>query len=138
VSPADRERLDREQGSGALTWYFPDGDLPPAAEGPWEPHESLMILNVCERAANVLIDIYWTDRPPRLGIPVRVEGERVRALRAPWADDADGDVPAITPRTQYAMRVRSDVPVICQYGRLEMVPSFTLYTTMGYTGNDEP
>lgn len=133
-SPAERERLDRERGNGARTWYFPDGDLPPPADGPWEPHESLMILNVSDRPANVLIDLYWTDRPPTLGIPIRVEGQRVRALRAPWAEG--GEVPEIPPRTQYAVRVRSDVPVICQYGRLEMVPSFTLYTTMGYTAED--
>jgi hypothetical protein len=30
------------------------------------------------------------------------------------------------------MRVRSDVPVVCQYGRLEVVPSYALYTTMGF------
>ena len=40
-------------------------------------------------------------------------------------------------RTQYAMRVRSDVPVICQYGRLEMDLSFALYTTMGLPDVDD-
>ena len=40
-------------------------------------------------------------------------------------------------RTQYAMRLRSDVPVIVQYGRLEMDPSFMLYTTMGLADPDD-
>ena len=73
---------------------------------------------------------------PLCGLVATVEGppgaERVVSLRAPWADhDADGAPFDIPVRTQYALRVRSDVPVICQYGRLEMVPSFALYTTMG-------
>ena len=42
----DRLRLDRQAGFGARTWYFPDGDLPPAVQGPAEPHEALMIMNV--------------------------------------------------------------------------------------------
>lgn len=126
---------DAEHGAGSRTWYFPDGDRPPAGrdDGP-EAHESLMILNVCRRPANVDIDLYWTDRPPVLGIRVVVPGERVRGLRVPWHDDpADAARARIPVREQYALRVRSDIPVICQYGRLEAVPSFALYTTMGFT-----
>lgn len=126
---------DLEHGAGALTWYFPDGDRPPAGpDGGPEAHESLMILNVCARPAMVDIDLYWTDRPPVLGIRVVVPGERVRGLRVPWFDDPDEASRAEVPvREQYALRVRSDIPVIWQYGRLEAVPSFALYTTMGFT-----
>ncbi len=125
-------RQDRAAGFGARTWYFPDGDLPPMVDAPVEPHEALMILNVSDHDAHVLLDVFWTDRPPTLGLPVTVEAERVLSLRAPYsAVDADGAPFEIPVRTQYALRVRSDVPVICQYGRLEMVPAFTLYTTMG-------
>jgi quercetin dioxygenase-like cupin family protein len=124
--PGDRLARDRRAGFGARTWYFPDGDLPPAADGPWEPHEALMILNVADRPAHILIDLFWTDRAPTLGLSTTVEPERVVSLRAPYGQGAE-----IPERTQYALRVRSDVPVICQYGRLEMVPSFALYTTMG-------
>lgn len=130
--PDDRLRLDRTAGFGARTWYFPDGDRPPPVQGPAEPHEALMIMNVSDRDAHILIDIYWTDRVPTLGLPVTVEAERVLSLRAPYSDvDADGAPFDIPVRRQYAMRVRSDVPIVCQYGRLEMEPSFTLYTTMG-------
>jgi len=132
MTEPDRIARDRRDGFGARTWYFPDGDRPPDADGPWEPHESLMILNVADRAATVEIDVYWADRPPDIGLTVLVEAERVVSLRAPWAaTDADGRPFEIPPRTQYALRVRSDVPVVCQYGRLELVPSFALYTTMG-------
>ena len=134
-SPADVAAHDAEYGAGSRTWYFPDGDRPPAGpvSGP-EAHESLMILNVSACPATVDLDLYWTDRAPVLGIRIVVPGERVRSLRVPWYEDpADADRAMVPVREQYALRVRSDIPVICQYGRLEAVPSFALYTTMGFT-----
>ena len=128
-----RVHRDRTHGAGALTWYFPDGDRPPADDGPYEAHESLMILNVSQQPANIELDLYWTDTEPTIGIKVCVEAERVRCLRVPWFNDPqDAQRVNVPVRTQYAIRVRSDVPVICQYGRLEVIPSYTLYTTMGY------
>jgi hypothetical protein len=133
----DRVARDRREGFGARTWYFPDGDRPPAVEGDGEPHEALMVMNVADRPAHLEIDVFWSDRPPTLGLVVVVEAERVVSLRAPWAAvDADGAPFDIPERTQYALRVRSDVPVVCQYGRLELVPSFALYTTMGLADPD--
>jgi len=134
------ERIFRDQsnGYGATTWYFPDGDLPPAADGDWEPHEALMILNVSDKPANIRLDIFWSNQPPTLGLATIVEPERVVSLRAPYAEiDADGNPFTIPIRTQYALRVRSDVPIICQYGRLELVPSFALYTTMGFSDRED-
>ncbi len=128
-----RIQHDRTHGTGALTWYLPDGDRPPTDNVPIEAHESLMILNVSQQPANIELDLYWTDKDPTLGIKVRVEAERVRSLRVPWFDDPEDAKRVQVPvRTQYAIRVRSDIPVICQYGRLEVIPSYTLYTTMGY------
>lgn len=124
--------LDSAVGAGARIWYFPDGDRPPDQDGAAGAHESLMILNVCSAEAHVELDLYWTDRPPTVGISVTIPGERVRSLRVPWWEDPkDADRVTVPVREQYAIRVRSDVPVICQYGRLELVPSFALYTTMG-------
>ncbi len=129
---------DRTHGAGARTWYFPDGDRPPGDGGPIAAHESLMVLNVSARPATVQLDLYWEDRDPTLGITVHVDAQRVRSLRVPWWDDPrDRDRSDVPLRTQYAIRVRSDVPVICQYGRLEVIPSYALYTTMGYVDADE-
>ena len=133
-----RIQHDRSYGTGAKTWYFPDGDRPPVDHGLIEAHESLMILNVCQQPANVELDLYWTDKEPTLGIHVRVEAERVRCLHVPWFDDPHEAQRVEVPfRTQYAIRVRSDVPVICQYGRLEVIPNHMLYTTMGYVDPTE-
>ena len=96
AGPADVAVRDAERGAGSRTWYFPDGDRPPAGpDGGPEAHESLMILNVCARPATVDIDLYWTDRPPVLGIRVVVPGERVRGLRVPWHDDPADEARAV-------------------------------------------
>ena len=128
-----RTQHHRLYGAGACTWYFPDGDRPPLDDGPVEAHESLMILNVNQQPAQIELDLYWTDKEPTIGIKVHVEAERVRCLRVPWFEDRDDAQRVEIPfRTQYAIRVRSNVPVICQYGRLEVIPNHMLYTTMGY------
>jgi hypothetical protein len=118
---------------GAKVWYFPDGDRPPTgpADLP-EAHESMMVLNTTDELATVKLDLFWEDRRPDIGLRFEVEGERVRCLRVPWTDDT-GRMPDVPVRTQYAIRVRSDQPVVCQYGRAETVPTYTLYTTMGWT-----
>jgi hypothetical protein len=129
----NRIARDRQGGAGARTWYFPDGDRPPTDSGPLEAHESLMVLNVSDRPAHLELDLYWEDHAPTMGIKVQVGPESVRSLRVPWWEDpADAGRVEIPVRRQYAIRVRSDVPVICQYGRLEVIPSYELYTTMGY------
>jgi len=95
-------------------------------------------MNVADRPANIELDVYWTDREPTIGLKLTVGAERVISARVPWAEtDADGTPFDIPPRTQYAMRLRSDVPVVVQYGRLDMDPSFMLYTTMGIADPEE-
>jgi hypothetical protein len=125
----------RKHGAGALTWFFPDGDLPwPDTYGPFQGHESLLIMNVSQHTAHIHVDIYWTDREPFIGIRIDVEAERIACLHPPYGQFEDGTAPEIPVRTQYALGVRSDVPVICQFGRIECRPSFGMYTTMGWSG----
>jgi 3-oxoacyl-[acyl-carrier protein] reductase len=72
-----------------------------------------MVLNVSNQPANLELDLYWEDREPTMGIRLRVEPERVRSLRVPWWEDpADAERVEVPIRTQYAIRVRSDVPII--------------------------
>lgn len=97
-----------------------------------------MVLNVSDRPAHLELDLYWEDREPTMGINVQIGAQRVRSLRVPWWEDpADAGRVEVPVRQQYAIRVRSNVPVICQYGRLEVIPSYELYTTMGYVDPEE-
>ena len=117
---------------GVKTWYFPDGYLPEKnTEGTLESHEALMILNTGERDAQIAIDIYFEDRPPVRDIKTIVQSERVRTLRLDNAEDMGGyTIPVLT---QYSLRVRSDVEVVLQFGRLDASqPNLAYYGTMGF------
>jgi hypothetical protein len=113
---------------GAKTWYFPDGYLPEKTNnGEMEAHEALMLFNTNEQEADVLIDIYFSDRDPVKDISLRVGAERIKTLRLDDSNDIGGlDIPALI---QYSIRVRSNVNIVAQFGRLD-----TTQTNMAYYG----
>lgn len=116
---------------GAKVWYFPDGELPPkSAEGVLEAHESLMLFNVHPQPAQARLDFYFKDRDPVKDVEVTVPAERVVNFRMDRPEEIGG---VEIPRgVQYALRVRSDVPLIAQFGRLDTTqPNMAFYTTLG-------
>lgn len=118
---------------GSTTWYIPDAYLPEAvpADGPYVGHEAICVLNTTDRDAALLLDFYFEDRPPVRDVAVTVPGERTRHLRLDKPEQiGDFSVPVGVP---YAIRVRSDIPVIVQYSRLDTTQiQCTLMTTMAY------
>jgi len=117
---------------GHRTWIFPDGDLPPAGEEglPLEGHESLIVLNTGDEDAHIEIDVYFEEREPETGLKVKVPARRVRCFRI---DQPLGDRGFEVPFGQYALRLRSDVPIIAQIGRADVrQPNLAYYTTIGY------
>ena len=56
--------------NGKSNWYIVDGYRPPAEpnQAEYEGHECIMVLNCNERDAHCLIDVYFEDREPVLGI----------------------------------------------------------------------
>jgi hypothetical protein len=111
---------------GARVWYFPDGYLPEKkGPGPMEAHEALMLLNTTPSPAQVLLDFYFEDKDPVKHIPVTVPPERIHCLRLDHPQEIGGlEIP---PLTQYSIRVRSDVNIVAQLGRLD-----TTQTNMAY------
>jgi len=119
-------------GNGHRVWIFPDGDLPPAGEEglPLEGHESLIVLNTGDEDAHIEIDVYFEDREPEEGLKISVPARRVRCFRV---DKPLGDRGFQVPFGQYALRLRSSVPVIAQIGRADVrQPSLAYYTTIGF------
>ncbi len=117
---------------GCRTWIFPDGDLPPTGEEglPLEGHESLIVLNTGDADAHIEIDVYFEDREPETGLKVEVPARRVRCFRI---DRPLGDRGFEVPFGQYALRLRSDVPIIAQIGRADVrQPNLAYYTTIGF------
>lgn len=117
---------------GHRTWIFPDGDLPPRGEEglPLEGHESLIILNTGDEDADIEIDVFFEDREPEEGLKVCVPARRVRCFRI---DQPLGHRKFQVPFGQYALRLRSSVPVVAQIGRADVrQPNLAYYTTIGF------
>lgn len=121
--------------NGAKVWYFPDGYLPEkVGNGPLEAHEALMLFNAGEKLANVKLDFYFENKYPVKDIPVTVGAERVICLRLDHPKEIGGL--SIPPMTQYAIRVRSDVNIVVQFGRLDTTQdNLAYYCGIGYCGD---
>jgi len=120
------------QRHGARTWYFPDGYLPEkGGPGPLEAHEALMLLNVTPTPADVRLDFYFADKEPVKDIPVQVPAERIKALRLDHPEDIGRlELPCLT---QYSLRVRSNVPIVVQFGRADTTQNnLAYYGCIGY------
>ena len=117
---------------GARIWYFPDGYLPEKnVIGEMEAHEALMLFNTANSDLSVYLDIYFSDASPAKNILVKVTKESVKALRMDHPEDIGGlEIP---PLTQYAIRVRSEVPIVVQFGRLDTTQNnMAYYGSMGF------
>ena len=113
---------------GSRTWYFPDGDIP--APGEVEPfgHESLIMLNPGDEDASVAITVYFEDDEPVELAAQSVGARRVRCIRI--SDPVDGYQ---IPLGQYALKLESSVPIVCQIGRMDVQqPNLAYYTVMGH------
>jgi hypothetical protein len=122
------------ESDGARTWVFADGYLPAQTQpgGKLEAHEALMILNTGETPANVRLDFFFDNQPPAKDVPIKVAAERVICLRLDHPNEIGGVV--LPPLTQYALRVRSDVKIVVQFGRLDTTQAnLAYYTNVGYS-----
>jgi hypothetical protein len=99
----------------------------------FEGHEAIMILNCQDRPAQVLMDVYFEDREPLEGIKLAVPARRIKCFRM----DHPGEIGGVEIRRleQYALRFRSDVEVIVQYGRMDVTQDNLAYIgMMGHAG----
>lgn len=118
------------QTYGRKVWFFPDGDLPQPGQGPLKGHESLIMLNPNDRDAKVTVTVYYTDRESEKAPTQTVAARRVRCFRV---DQGIGGYKV--PYGQYALKVASTVPLVCQIGRMDVSqPNLAYYTVMGFPG----
>lgn len=123
--------MKRNAGSeGSSVWVIPDGDLPPPGKGKLQGHESLIILNTNRKIARIRLDLFFEEKEPVRDIKVSVPAERVKCFRL---DKPLGDQKYRVPYGQYALRIRSDVPVVIQFGRMDVrQPNLAYYCTMAH------
>ena len=117
---------------GKKVWYFADGYLPePKKSDKMESHEALMIFNTSPESVESIIDVYFSDRDPIKNIKIIIPPERIISLRLDKPEDLNGAV--IPMLTQYALRVSSSRPVVCQFGRLDTTQeAMAYYVGVGY------
>lgn len=118
---------------GAKVWFIPDGYLvtPLGADPVYKNHEAICVINTAGQPANLLLDFYFTDRPPIKDVPVSIPAERCVHLRLDRPEEIGGFV--IPFDTPYGARIRSDVPIVVQYSRMyHTTHNISLMTTMAY------
>ena len=122
--------------SGSRVWYVADGYLPlreKKENAPFEGHEAIMILNCGDQQADVLMDIYFEDREPIVGVKLAVPARRVKCFRMDHPSEIGGI--EIQRLEQYALRFRSSIEVVVQYGRMDITqPNLAYIGMMGFAG----
>jgi hypothetical protein len=117
--------------NGARLWFVADGWLPQRTATPnagLEGHEAIMILNCNEQDAEVLMDVFFERRDPVENIRLAVAAKRVRCFRLDHPEEIGGL--EIKRQEQYALRFRSDIEVVIQYGRMDVTQPNLAYIGM--------
>ena len=126
--------MNKHTQNGSKTWFVADGYLPlkeKTEDAGFEGHEAIMILNCNEKKAAVLMDVYYEDKDPVENIELEVPPKRIRCFRMDHPEEIGGV--QIARLQQYALRFRSDVEVIVQYGRMDITqPNLAYIGCMGY------
>ena len=107
--------------------YWPEITTP----GHYVSHEAICVLNTTDVDAQLAITLYFEDREPMTGFTAACGARRTHHVRMDKLVDAEGaHVPMGVP---YAALVESNVPVICQYSRIDTTQvNETFGTTMMY------
>ena len=118
------------QARGEKYWYIPDGYIPPDSTGALTSHESVCVLNCSSEEALIRLTIFFEDREPMEDILVVVQGRRTKHIRTSSLMKEGAPIPIGVP---YAIEVKSDIPIIVQYSRLDSTQAEnTLMSTMAF------
>lgn len=115
---------------GRRSWVVPDGYLPSGEFDGFSSHEAVCLLNAGEVDARLELTVYLEDADPMTFV-AGVPAQRTRHVRIEQLRDADDrSVPREKP---FALIVRSDVPIVVQYSRMDVSsPRMALMTTMAF------
>ena len=121
--------------NGKKNWYLVDGWMPgkqKISNPEYMGHEAVTILNCNDEDASILVDVFFEDRAPVEDIRITVKAKRVRCLRVDNPDDFGGF--KFGRYEQYSIRVKSDIEVVVQFGRMDVTQDNLAYVgVMGYS-----
>lgn len=118
------------EARGERIWFIPDGYIPETSSGALISHESVCVLNCSTEEAVLLFTVFFEDRDPIEDIQVTVQGRRTAHVRT---SSLVKEGVAIPVGVSYAIEVKSNIPVIVQYSRLDATQSENaLMSVMAY------
>lgn len=117
---------------GHKIWAIPGGHIPLSSTG-HEPEstsrDELYVLNAGRKEARLKMTIYYADRDPVGPYLLTVAPQRVRRVR--FNDLIDPQ--AMPLGEDYAVVIRSNVPIVVQFSRLDTShPAAAIATTMAF------
>ena len=117
---------------GKKNWVFCDGDLPPAGDNPdFAGHEALMITNISNKDAKIVVTVLFEDKEPYNDITIELKAKRTTCIRL---DKPIGEKGYKIPSGQYALWLKSNTPVCACFGRLDVrQPNMAYYSQSGYS-----
>ena len=93
-------------------------------------HESVCVLNLEEKGAKIELILYYENQDPKGGYFALCPSKRTNHIRLDKIKNLDGE--GIAQCVPYSIHLKSDIPVLCQYTRVDATkPSYSLMTTMG-------
>lgn len=102
--------------TGEKVWIIPDGYIPEVSSGALTSHESICVLNTASEDAHLTITIFFEDRDPLEDIQEIVQARRTKHIRTSSLAKEGASIPVGVP---YAIEVKSNIPIIVQYSRLD-------------------
>lgn len=118
--------------TGRTTWLIPDMYWPEiTSQGHYVSHESICILNPSDEECRVEFTLYYEDREPIGGLTAVCPARRTHHVRMDLLTDEKGmHIPRGVP---YAAVIRTSVPVVVQYTRVDTTQSAnSMMTTMAF------
>jgi hypothetical protein len=123
-----------EPAVGSTVWAIADGFIPPGSTGPapdMTSHDSVCILNPCNRDATIELFIYFSDREPVGPYPLTAPARRAFHQRINDLEDPE----AVPEGVDYCCLLRSDAPIVVQHTRLDSRQAENaLMSTIAYPG----
>ena len=120
-----------EKTYGKCEWLIADAFWESHSNGIYPSHEAVCVLNCGDIDAKLEFTLYFEDREPMTGFTALCGARRTHHVRMDKLVAADGStVPIDVP---YAILLKSSVPVVAQYSRLDSAQAeMTLMTTIAY------
>lgn len=107
--------------NGKCIWFIPDAFYPVKDNGDYVSHEAICVLNTGDVDANIRLTLYFEDREPKTGFTSFCGARRTHHIRLDKITGASGE--KIERGIPYAILVESNVPIVCQYSRLDTTQS---------------